>query len=107
MKKEIKIFNSFEIKDNKLCIDNLLFFDLNKLSFISDEVISTNPIENSENDSVISFYFSFVIDGILFEIRDQEEVFYTDDGKPPSIERVYPHLKVFELRKRLIGVFLS
>lgn len=107
MKKEIKLFDTYEIQGTKLCIDNHLYFDLSKLSFISDEVISTQPVPETTHDNVLTFYFSFLLDGILFEIRDNETYTFNEKEVPPNMNKIYPSIKVFSLRKDILPVFLS
>lgn len=97
--KKIKLFGKFFVKNNKLSIDDNLFFDLERISFVSEEMISDNPIEGNQRE--ISFYFTFIIDGVLFEVRDNN-VFncyaYTD----LKMGDLYNGIQVFRLRRTIL-----
>ena len=97
--KKIKLFGKFFIKDNKLSIDDNLFFVLDKVSFVSEEMISDNPIEGNKRE--ISFYFTFIIDGVLFEVRDNNVLncyAYSDLNMGDH----YHNIQVFRLRRTIL-----
>jgi len=103
----IKIFNNFQIKDSLLCLDNSLFFDLRKVSFISDELISSKPIMETDSNSVLIFSFKFVIDGIMYDIQDNFTIEFNEKEVPPKMDKIYPTLKVFALRQEIVKIFIS
>jgi len=100
---KIKIFGEYLIHpDGRMSIDSNLFFNLNKVSFISEEIFSTNPIGDIDNE--LSFYFSFILDGILIEVRGNQIISYRGENPKDKIAAIYPNLLVFKLRRAMIDI---
>ena len=100
IEKKIKLFGKFYFtKDLKMSIDDNLFFDLSRLSFISEEMFTEIALDNGEYE--LSFYFTFIIDGVLFEVRDNFVVNYYGEAQK-EINKYYPSIKVFALRELML-----
>jgi len=98
--KKIKLFGKFFFtKDLKMSIDDNLFFDLNKVSFISEEMFREESLDNGMFQ--LSFYFTFIIDGVLFEVLDNFVVNYYGDVQK-EISKYYSNIKVFALREFML-----
>ena len=98
--KKIKLYGKFFFtEDLKMSLDDNLFFDISKLSFVSEEMFREVPLDGGKYQ--LLFYFTFIIDGVLFEITDDFTVNYYGNAQN-EINKHYSHIKVFILRQLML-----
>lgn len=102
---EIKILDKFYIKGTKFSIDENLFFDLTKVSFVSEEFLRDEPLNT--NGSKVSFYFNMILDGIMFKVSDEKVLEFPYGINQQQVQEFYKKANVFRLRRAIIKYAFS